>query len=68
MKNVKIESVGHGAVRLTASKGFILKSKVTKKEYDDIVTNDIKRWEVEKNTKAKEQPVAEAEENPKGKK
>ena len=57
----KIPETGN-QVKLVAERGYLLKSKVSGKTYQEISTCDIKRWEVIENADA---PKAEGESKPK---
>ena len=60
----KIPETGN-QVKLVAERGYLLKSKVSGKTYQEISTCDMKRWEVIENADA---PKAEGEKKPKTKK
>ena len=60
----KIPETGN-QVKLVAERGYLLKSKVSGKTYQEISTCDMKRWEVIENADA---PKAEVEKKPKTKK
>lgn len=60
----KIPETGN-QVKLVAERGYLLKSKVSGKTYQEISTCDMKRWEVIENAYA---PKAEGEKKPKTKK
>lgn len=60
----KIQETGN-QVKLVAERGYLLKSKVSGKTYQEISTCDMKRWEVVENADA---PKAEGEKKPKTKK
>lgn len=53
MEHVTITPEGGRQVHLTAEKGYTLRSKKTGREYDEISTLDMKRWEVVKKPAAK---------------
>ena len=57
----KIPETGN-QVKLVAERGYLLKSKVSGKTYQEISTCDVKRWEVIENADA---PKAEGESKPK---
>lgn len=60
----KIPETGN-QVKLVAERGYLLKSKVSGKTYQEISTCDMRRWEVIENADA---PKAEGEKKPKTKK
>ena len=60
----KIPETGN-QVKLVAERGYLLKSKVSGKTYQEISTCDMKRWEVIENADAPSTVAAETESKPK---
>lgn len=59
MEHVTITQEDGQQVHLTAEKGYLLRSKKTGREYEEISTLDVKRWEVvEKTDSIKRKAVA----------